>query len=53
MNPIDFKGPLEMALVNALVKLIPAKFEISRLERADPIGNGLVMGAPHSKPFVK
>ena len=43
---MNFKGPLKIPLVNAIVKLIPAKFLISRLERASPLGRGLAMGAP-------
>ena len=33
---------LKIALVNSFVKLVPAKFEISRLELSAPIGRGLV-----------
>ena len=48
---MHFNGPPRIPLVNSFVKLIPAKFEISRSGWADPIGRGLE-GAP-SKPFVK
>ena len=48
-----FKAPLKIPLINAFVKLIPAKFKISRLEWADPIGRDLVRGAAPSNKCVK
>ena len=39
---MNFKGILNIPLVNSFVNLIPAKFEITRPERATPIGRGLV-----------
>ena len=48
---MHFKGPLKIPLVNSFVKLIPAQFLISRLERAIPKGRGLVGPPPHvTKP---
>ena len=40
---MTFKGAVGIPLINSFFKLIPAKFEISRLEWATPIGRGLVM----------
>ena len=40
---MNFKGSRKIPLVNPFVKLIPAKFEISRVGWATPIGRGLVM----------
>ena len=39
---MNFKAPLKIPLINFFVKFIPAEFEISRLQRATPIGRGFV-----------
>ena len=44
---MNFKArPVEIPSVDSFDKLIPAKFLISRLERASPIGSDLVRGRP-------
>ena len=43
---MNFKAPLKIPVINFFVKFIPAEFGISRLQRAAPIGRGLVRGSP-------
>ena len=43
---MNFKAPLKIPLVNSFVNLIPAKFEIPRLERSAPIGSGVERAPP-------
>ena len=43
---MNCKGPLEIPLINSSVDLVQAKFEITRLDCATPIGRGLERGPP-------
>ena len=48
---MNFKGALKIPALNSFVKLIPAKFQIMRLERATPIER-LSKGDPIRNPLI-
>ena len=49
---MNLKGPLKTPLLNSVVKLIPAEFEIPRFGMVRSNRTRLSMGAPPPKPFV-
>ena len=50
---MHFNGAIGIPSVNPIVKLIPARYGISRLGRPTPKGRGLVSGAPSFEPLAK